>query len=207
LDDTGFAGQKLSGTAAVAKSFSTVSSGSIFPSEAFTEVDFKRSFSLDGSPGGWVVSLDGVLDGTLSVGGLSRNPEARVVALASISGLNQTVAGISFEQTLNTSTINDGFFLEGVVIHHSDERSFPDGNYDVGGALNTDASVNGSFSSPGGATADFFNTEHGSPFEAGFTVSVNATPVPETINLVGAFAVVGFCGYIWFRRSRALRCS
>jgi hypothetical protein len=44
-------------------------------------------------------------------------------------------------------------------------------------------------------------------FSHSFTVSVNASPVPETINLVGAFAIVGFCGYIWFRRSRALRCS
>jgi hypothetical protein len=194
--NTGFSGQALPGTKAFAGSKSSVNAAFLTPSFASIQVEFNRSFELEGSPSGWSVSLDGTLDGTLSATTRSLNPEARVNALAAISG-----ASIAFDQSVNASTTDPE------IIHFSmgksDESVLQDGDYQVLGSLLTHASVDGSSFSIGSAVADFFSS---------FSVDVNATPetpppVPETINLVGAFAVVGFGGYIWFRRSRALRCS
>jgi hypothetical protein len=174
---------------------------------ASTSVSFNRSFSLNGSPAGWDLSFNGVLTGDLSTTGRPLNPEASAIANAGISGagpLSSPSVNI-LKESLQASLTNSLDSFAPVSNHFSATGVVGDGTYDVSGSLTTSASVLGLLNpfTTGSAAADFFNS---------FTVSVNATPetpgpVPETINLVGAFAVVGFCGYIWFRRSRALRCS
>jgi hypothetical protein len=200
----GSSGEALPGTGADAKSMSSVST-SIFHAMASTSVSFNRSFSLNGSPGGWDLSFNGALTGELSVTGQPMSPEASAIANAGISG-----AGPLFSPSINilqerlqpslnslgSAPVSNHFSATGVV---------GDGTYDVSGSLMTSAFADPfhPFTTTASAAANFFNS---------FTVSVNAAPktpgpVPETINLIGAFAIVGFCGYIWFRRSRALRCS
>jgi hypothetical protein len=147
------------------------------------------------------------LTGDLSTTGRPLSPEASAIGNAGISG-----AGPLFSPSVNIlkeslqASLTDSLDSFAPVSNHfSATGVVGDGTYDVSGSLTTSASVLGLLNpfTTGSAAADFFNS---------FTVSVNATPetpgpVPETINLVGAFAIVGFCGYIWFRRSRALRCS
>jgi len=205
----GSSGEALPGTGADAKSVSSVSS-SVSPllvSKASTSVSFNRSFSLNGSPGGWDLFFNGVLTGDLSASGRPLNPEASAIANAGISGagpLSPPSVNI-LKESLQASLKDSLDSFAPVSNHFSATGVVGDGTYDVSGSLMTSASVLGLLNpfTTGSAAADFFDS---------FTVSVNATPetpspVPETINLVGAFAIVGFCGYIWFRRSRALRCS
>ena len=203
----GSSGEALPGTGADAKSMSSASV-STFPASvamASTSVSFNRSFSLNGSPGGWDLSFNGVLTGDLSTTGRPLNPEASAIANAGISGagsLSSPSVNI-LNESLQASLKDSLDSLAPVSNHFSATGLVGDGTYDVSGSLTTSASVMGLLNTftTGSAAADFFNS---------FTVSVNATPetpVPETINLVGAFAIVGFCGYIWSRRSRALRCS
>ena len=205
----GSSGEALPGTGADAKSMSSVSSSisPAFASKASTSVSFNRSFSLNGSPGGWDLSFNGVLTGDLSATGRPRNPEASAIANAGISGerpLSSPSVNI-LKESLQANLKDSLDSFAPVSNHFSATGVVGDGTYDVSGSLTTSASVLGLLNpfTTGSAAADFFNS---------FTVSVNATPetpapVPETINLVGAFAVIGFCGYIWFRRSRALRCN
>lgn len=201
INNIGSSGETLPGTPAVAKSMSSVSSAVFFASLASTSVIFNRTFSLDGSPHGWLLSIEGEVTGKLSAINASLNPRASLMANAAITGQGgSNVGGISIPLTV-VAPVSE-------TISRSDFNSFagdlfPDGIYNVSGSLVTSASVDNSLLLSGGAVADFFDS---------FTVSVganpvSASPVPETINLIGGFAVVGFCGYIWFRRSRALRCS
>lgn len=204
IKDLGSSGEALSGTGADAKSMSSVSA-SISPasaSMASTSVSFNRSFSLNGSPAGWDLSFNGVLTGDLSATGRPDRPEASAIANAGISGagpLSSPSVNI-LNESLQASLTNSLDSFAPVSNNFSATGFVGDGTYDVSGSLTTSASVQGLLQlfTTGSAAADFFNS---------FTVSVDATPVPETISLVGAFAIVGFCGYIWFRRSRALRCS
>jgi hypothetical protein len=120
-----------------------------------------------------------------------------VSAFAAIPQLFGGSQDISFEKKVDASTTDPNNISIPPTVKFA-ESFRHDGFYEVDGSLFTGAGVGRSSSSKGSAVADFF---------CSFSVGVVATPVPETINVVGAFAVAGFCGYIWFRRSRALRCS
>jgi hypothetical protein len=202
IGNTGSAGEALSGTGALAKSTSLVFFdffGEQFASsEASTEVDFSRSFSLKDSAGGWSLSLTGLLNGDLVAGNRYAGPSASVSARAQIGAPSQ---GFFLSDSVSPSPGIDPD-EETTFAPGSFEGFFRDGIYTVTGALSTSAFVgNNTPSEPGFGLANFFDSNPSS----GFSVRLNASPVPETINLVGAFAVFGFCGYIWFRRSRALR--
>jgi hypothetical protein len=211
INDIGFAGEALSGTDAVAKSMSSAFQGILIDgsftggAEASAEVDFSRSFSLQGSPDGWSLSLTGFLNGNLFAQNHYQDSTASVSARGQIDVPRQ---GFLLSDSVTAE------FPEGVIENDpasktvsapgSFEGFFRDGIYTVTGALSTSAFVGDTDFMPGaGAIANFFDANPSS----GFSVRLNASPVPETINVFGAFAVFVFCGYIWFHRSRALRCS
>ena len=169
--------------------------------EASAEVDFSRSFSLQGSPEGWSLSLTGFLNGDLQAFNHYQDSTASVSARAQIDVPSQ---GFLISDSVTAEFPGSGDDPESKTISApgSFEGFFRDGIYTVTGALSTSAFVADNGFMPGaGAIANFFDSNPSS----GFSVRLDAAPVPETINLFGAFAVLGFCTYIWFRRRRALR--
>jgi hypothetical protein len=188
----GVIGQPLPGTSAVAQSSSSVTSSVFSDSVAQTGLTFTRFFSLEGSPGGWNVTLSSLLTGTLSADGAAYSPFANVMALVDVVGVAALVEpyGVSASATATADPVTVG-----VSIPQSLSTNLPDGLYEVSGELLTTAQVKeGGLLSGGSASSDFFNT---------FVASVDATPnaVPEpatfgTITLGAGLLVMG----AWRRR-------
>jgi hypothetical protein len=192
----GAANEVLPGTDALIQAESAVVSSSNYSSFASILVNFERPFRLSDSPRGWDTKL------TLSLNG-------RLVASSKPMALNSMAEAQAHAKVGETLKVD--FFKNVDVISprpeelvkgadHS-ETVLQDGTYTVTGTFLTKVSEALAFTSEvrPAAIADFSHS---------FSVGVTANPVvPENINLVGAFAVLGFCGLIWFRRSRALPCS
>lgn len=171
----GTAGQKLPDTDAIAKAESRAQTNEA----ASSQVEFRRKFSLSGSPDGWNVVLEGSLTGKLETTGMPT--VARVRASAFIIPMTLEV---TFPELPD-------FFLEArdgqvkaIDLFDADGALLMDGMYNVVGALNTSAIVG--TDPTGAAVSDFFST---------FSVRTIATPVsePSTFALLCfTLATIGF---------------
>src|SRR5262249_45690865 len=101
------------------------------PSTASADVLFWRTFQLAGSPGGWYVSLDGLLDGQLG-GGITLD----TFDVGSVSGRVRIVPG-SFSTYTDSppGVVNLDFgsssFLGSVHVPRADVQLLADGTYTV----------------------------------------------------------------------------
>jgi len=165
--DLGTAGEKLPGTSAFARALATATT--IAPQDVtFGQgfVDFRRSFSLQGSPNGWNVTLSGFISGTFFNSSLfSANPSAEVRVSA-------TIVGALFNGQIRFTFLSD---MTNFVSTGSERGSglgaLPNGDYDVFGELSAIASTaQGTLLNQGSAVADFYRGS------GGLTVTLTATP-------------------------------
>lgn len=193
IRDTGFAGELLRGTPAVAKAFSSASSGLFSDGLAEATVDFSRPFRLSGSPRGWHVTLDGLLRGELITddGGVfsSLFPDALGFANARITG--SIPSRLTLALRPEDQRLRQGDQVDNVFLPLLDSEILRDGVYSVFGTLGTRASIEGHglFSPGGSASANFGSSERS---EGRWEVAVSARPLPEPLTLVLlSFGLVG----------------
>lgn len=157
--------------------------------EATTSVQFERSFELDGSPGGWVVSLLGLLSGSLVLNDPTGIAEAAVLPKAALFDEDDAlIVSIGESQSRD----EDGGI--GFSIPYSDKVLLADGIYTIEGSLKTIA-VTLPGNGPAQAKSLFF--------DGGWAVGVQANPVPEPSTLL-LFAT-GLAGIAGIRRARLRR--
>jgi hypothetical protein len=171
----GTAGEPLPGTSAVASSLSNVFAAPSADSFANTGVGFSRTFTLSGSPDGWLVTLDSSLNGLMIAGGPDDSPIARVIAFAAISGEGSTFEGYSKKVTAIINNQN----IVPVSLAKTHSVILPDGTYMVVGQLLTEATVDGYTVLSGDAAG-----RASSNFSDSFDVSADATPFAGTIAMI-----------------------
>lgn len=141
-------------------------------SSFLAQVDFDRSFQLSDSPGGWKVTLQEVLSGSLAALDPQMASFASVIANASIRGTdvnNMPVDGPSLKfDEMNTE--DDSVFTDIIFEVLTETETLPDGKYTVTGLLRSKALI---FLNPltGSAQSKFF--------DGGLAVSLVASPIPE----------------------------
>jgi hypothetical protein len=134
-------------------------------------VSFTRPFTLQGSPEGWHVDLDGRLSGSFAAGGIGNG--GAVQARASIApGLSihfgDSLVGTSSAPPIQTRLVSETLHAAGHLA---------DGTYQVEGLLATEAGTISVPPGPGSALFAHFLSQ-GSP-DYGFAVILTASAVPE----------------------------
>ena len=151
-------------------------------SDVVSRIDFTRTFLLSGSPGGWVIDLEGTVSG--SVGGL--HAEGTLGLITAIVNQGQSVNLFAED--------GGGGRTFPVNLSKGLAYSLADGVYTVSGTFTAGTVVppppfQGSLNLAGAA--------------GGFTAGLTATPVPEAGSLV--LLAIGAAGVAAAARSRACR--
>jgi hypothetical protein len=154
--DTGAATAFLRAGAAVASSPTAVSYSMI-------QIDFERDFTLEGSPGGWSVSLTGTIAGILQATLIGQQSGAEVEADADVFN---TPASLLFRTTIDNTAPNPTQTTAG-----TGSTILQDGTYTFAGSLRAEASIG---SSSCGTCVSFVDFVNGL---AGFSVTLSAVPL------------------------------
>jgi hypothetical protein len=138
---------------------------------ARARVNFERDFRLEGDPGFWLVTLQGVLSGRLTVFDPDDETAATVFALARVSDTDGELA-LDWGQNLEGNGTIDLFEPMNKTL------VLPNGDYTVSGLLDAFTILSTDVGAAS-ADSDFFNA-------GSFVVAVSAAPVPEPSSSLGA---------------------